>query len=1041
MSIRARKRSDPVGSSGNEPFEWLWSRMPLAVRPQRGRSAAALTLVLMSLGAYATTPTNTITLGTPVAVDPTAAEVGTVETTKTIVLDLNGDGLPDILSGAAPQGTGEGPTVYLNNGTAVPFKNVAGVAVLPGPPPLGESASLSYGQALVADVNNDGHPDIVVPYNLGFSDTPPCCSTGLKIILNSGSAGAPFDATKAITLATPVDLQLSKLAIGDLNGDGFPDLVAVGGGLPITLFLTQGAPLSSGTFTVTTVGTDTSSANDVIIVDINGDGRPDLLIAWDTSGTSTSPRGVYTYLNNGTSTPFANVTPLKLLPGVTVLAMEVGDLNQDGKPDLAVIATPTGLANTPSTQSVLLNTGSKTQPFSIAQTLAGDDRLGGACLSISVADLNGDGLPDLQVGCISPVASKTPARALGAIYMNNGTATPFANAVPIDIPLIPVTPPDPPFVSQVGFSVAAGTFVKGGLPSVLVEANGRNGGPPAWYFPVQLRQTPVAANDAVVCPASGNCRVSVLANDYDVPGRSLTPSSLVVTASPQHGTVTVSGGVVTYKAAAGYDGTDSFEYTVRDNQGNVSNASTVSITVQAPPVAVNGSADLNGGRTVTINVLSKVTTSGYGTLDPNSIKIVVVPTHGTVTVTNGAVLYTANLGFQGNDTFRYTVSDNLGTPSNAALMTVRVRLPASNSIPLSLADVYNVNAIASDGKPPANGGVGSGYGLAAALLGPTLATEGMTFQLGAADQPDAVSKGVELRLIPQSRSGSYSALQVLATGVNGAQQNQVFCLNYNNGSKQPLFPECVTQSVSDWRTPQHFAGETVALSMAYRETPAGLRQTGPWNLYAYSLPVDPTRTLQSITIPNNRNVIVLAMSLVPPATPGAVSFATAQNVYAIAYGPLTDGGLGNYHYAGDLLGQFVVWSGIPFRLAEYQGYPDYTGATRSIIQLATGSNYSQLYLLGTGYNGSQPNQPLVLSYGDGTTVTVNQGFSDWRTPQHYPGEAVAATTAYRYALDGTKQNGPWNLYAYAIPLDKSKQLVSVQLPNAYVVVVSATLVP
>jgi hypothetical protein len=51
--------------------------------------------------------------------------------------------------------------------------------------------------------------------------------------------------------------------------------------------------------------------------------------------------------------------------------------------------------------------------------------------------MNGDGLPDLLFGCTPPAPNATPAPAnpgVGAIYLNNGTANPFVNVVPVDIP-------------------------------------------------------------------------------------------------------------------------------------------------------------------------------------------------------------------------------------------------------------------------------------------------------------------------------------------------------------------------------------------------------------------------------------------------------------------------------------------------------------------------------------------------------------------------------------------------------------------------------
>jgi hypothetical protein len=46
--------------------------------------------------------------------------------------------------------------------------------------------------------------------------------------------------------------------------------------------------------------------------------------------------------------------------------------------------------------------------------------------------------------------------------------------------------------------------------------------------------------------------------------------------------------------------------------------------------------------------------------------------------------------------------------------------------------------------------------------------------------------------------------------------------------------------------------------MSYRNTAAGTKNAGTFNLYAYGFPIDSSKTAQSITLPDNPNVVVLA---------------------------------------------------------------------------------------------------------------------------------------------------------------------------------------
>jgi regulation of enolase protein 1 (concanavalin A-like superfamily) len=95
---------------------------------------------------------------------------------------------------------------------------------------------------------------------------------------------------------------------------------------------------------------------------------------------------------------------------------------------------------------------------------------------------------------------------------------------------------------------------------------------------------PVAVDDVVSTLVDVPVAVDVLANDGDSDG-SLVPSSVAVVDAAVSGSVAVDpgSGVVTYSPDAGFVGSDSFTYTVDDDDGATSNVASVSVTVGSPP--------------------------------------------------------------------------------------------------------------------------------------------------------------------------------------------------------------------------------------------------------------------------------------------------------------------------------------------------------------------------------------------------------------------------------------------------------------------------
>src|SRR5262249_14284965 len=146
-----------------------------------------------------------------------------------------------------------------------------------------------------------------------------------------------------------------------------------------------------------------------------------------------------------------------------------------------------------------------------------------------------------------------------------------------------------------------------------------------------------------------------------------------------HGTVTLNAdGTITYTATAGFTGTDTLQYTVKDDNGATSDQGTLSIRVNRP-TAANDWTDTDGPTTVTDDVLANDTDpDGNQHLVPTSVTLVSHPAHGTAVVnSDGTITYTAMANFTGTDTFTYMVSDDNGATSNPAAVQVRINRPTA----------------------------------------------------------------------------------------------------------------------------------------------------------------------------------------------------------------------------------------------------------------------------------------------------------------------------------------------------------------------------
>jgi hypothetical protein len=229
------------------------------------------------------------------------------EITDVAVLDVDRDGHPDIVG----QTWSYGATVFFGDGHG----GIRNQVLLPTPVE-------GYDDIKSGDLNGDGYPDLVVMSGQG--------TTHAYVYYNDGTQD----------MSTPRDLDpnpgdyvfISALAIGDFNGDGRNDLVAEKDQTSVSLF----AQKANGTLgTASVVATD-YSPNAALGSDMDGDGRPDLVIAHG-GGTL----GVL-YQQGGQLQAEALYSGM-YATWLNSQGLAVGDINGDGCKDAAIANYNSGL--------------------------------------------------------------------------------------------------------------------------------------------------------------------------------------------------------------------------------------------------------------------------------------------------------------------------------------------------------------------------------------------------------------------------------------------------------------------------------------------------------------------------------------------------------------------------------------------------------------------------------------------------------------------------------------------------------------------------
>ena len=199
-------------------------------------------------------------------------------------------------------------------------------------------------------------------------------------------------------------------------------------------------------------------------------------------------------------------------------------------------------------------------------------------------------------------------------------------------------------------------------------------------------------------------------------------------------------------------------------------------------------------------------------------------------------------------------------------VNMQAQATQNEAVPVSLSSYYNVIAIYTDAQNiPNGGGFDSGFAFSANLLGlvresnglgAILSWRGQIFSLAPANS----SNGVSQTTVQLPHGKPYSQLLILASTAwaYASTFGATFVVTYTDGSTATS-----NFNMSDWCVPEYYPGETMVSGQAYRDEYPSAQDNRQNYIYGYTINVDNTKTLTSLKLPTQRNVVVLAIDVVP----------------------------------------------------------------------------------------------------------------------------------------------------------------------------------
>ena len=239
-----------------------------------------------------------------------------------VTADFNGDGFPDVAFSWAHSNSVPAFGVMLGSSHGALAKPTYVTY-------LSSTCAASYPEwVATGDVNGDGKADIVATIQ-NYSGTG--CPIN-EVAVFTGKGTGKFN--KPVFYSTGASVQSNDVFLADVNGDGKPDIVISNADGTISVLLNKGKGTFGTASLITSVAALSPHLNALAIADFNGDGKLDIAAASYYPGSYSN--NVYILLGNGDGTFQAPITVQAAPLYNYTNTLAAGDFNHDGKIDLLV---------------------------------------------------------------------------------------------------------------------------------------------------------------------------------------------------------------------------------------------------------------------------------------------------------------------------------------------------------------------------------------------------------------------------------------------------------------------------------------------------------------------------------------------------------------------------------------------------------------------------------------------------------------------------------------------------------------------------------